>query len=74
MISTLEPTKFSIKGIVNVHAARSVKCHHTVKQEYWHGMAVLHWRMREHISGRRLLWVQLWWTRQNDSSELIGHI
>ena len=47
MINTLELTKFSIKGIVNVHAVRSVKCHHTVKQEYWCGMAVLHWRTHQ---------------------------
>jgi len=44
MTNTLEPTKFSIKGIVNVHTVRSVKYHRTVKQEYWHGMAVLHRR------------------------------
>ena len=42
MINTLVPAKFSIKGIVNVHAARSVKGHLTVKQEYWRCMAVLH--------------------------------
>jgi len=30
MITILEPSKFSIKGTVNVHVVKSVKCHLTV--------------------------------------------
>ena len=57
---------------------------------YEYTMSVLHWRMHqwqmfsmstlwvcctgECISGRCSLWVQLQWTRQNDSSKFIGHI
>jgi len=58
MINTLEPTKFSSQRDMNV-----VKCH-LVKQEYWRGMAVLHWRTHQFTMS----------TRQNDSSEVIGHI
>ena len=51
MKNTLDPgtscqLNLVVKGIMNVHAARSVKCH-LVKQEYWRGMAALHQRTHQ---------------------------
>ena len=46
MINILETLSLVVKGIMNVHVARSVKCH-LVKQEYWCGMAVLHWKTHQ---------------------------
>jgi len=77
-----KPGKFSIKGMVNFHMARSVKCHHTVDSDGPYCCLCSLWSKStegvvwlcctgEHISGRHLLWVQFRWTRQNDSSEVI---
>jgi len=77
MINTLEPAKFVSRGSWKSTRRGAWKCN--VKQEYWRGMAVLHRRTHHWLwvqLRRTHLWlgVQLRWTRQNDSSEVIGHI